>query len=72
LGIIQAMNDNHSWLELKYKTRWIAPLLRGALKTHPIIVLIGARQVGKSTLLQREPPFATWRKAQSAIHSAAQ
>ena len=55
------MNDNHSWLELKHKTRWIAPLLRGAFKTHPIIVLIGARQVSKSTLLQREPPFATWR-----------
>jgi len=55
------MNDNHSNLELKYKTRWIAPLLRDALKTHPIIVLTGARQVGKSTLLQREPPFATWR-----------
>jgi len=55
------MNDNHLNFELKYKTRWIAPLLRDALNTHPIIVLTGARQVGKSTLLQREPPFPTWR-----------
>jgi len=53
------MNDNHSNFELKYKTRWIAPLLRDALKTHPIIVLTGARQVGKSTLVAAEVKLST-------------
>lgn len=47
--------------ELKYRTRWITPFLRDAVKDHPIVVLTGARQVGKSTLLQKEPPFADWR-----------
>lgn len=55
------MNDNHSNLELKYKPRWIASLLRDAVKHHPIVVLTGARQVGKSTLLQHEAPFSDWR-----------
>ena len=61
LEIIHIMNDNHSKLELEYRPRWIAPVLRYALKTHSIIALTGVRQVGKSTLLRREPPFATWR-----------
>ncbi len=55
------MNENHSQPELKYKTRWLASLLREASQAHPIIVLTGARQVGKSTLLQHELPFATWK-----------
>ena len=55
------MNDIHSNAELRYRPRWIAPLLRDAVKDHPIVVLTGARQVGKSTLLQQEPPFANWR-----------
>jgi len=55
------MNDNHSSIELKYKPRWITSLLRDAVKDHPIVVLTGARQVGKSTLLQQEPPFSNWR-----------
>jgi predicted AAA+ superfamily ATPase len=59
--IIQAMNDNHSKRELKYKKRWLASLLRESAKNHPILVLTGARQVGKSTLLLRETPFADWR-----------
>ena len=58
--IIHIMNDNHSQLELKYKARWIATSLREAIKEHPVVVLTGARQVGKSTLLQRESPFANW------------
>jgi len=58
--IIHTMNDNHSQLELKYKPRWIVSLLREAIKTHPVVVLTGARQVGKSTLLQHESPFTDW------------
>lgn len=54
------MNDNHSRYELKYKKRWLANLLRKAVKESPSVVLTGARQVGKSTLLQNEQPFASW------------
>jgi len=59
--IIHYMNDNHSNQELIYKPRWLASLLREAVKDHPIIVLTGARQVGKSTLLREEDPFSGWR-----------
>ena len=55
------MNDNHSSYELEYKPRWITSLLRDAVRDHPIVVLTGPRQVGKSTLLQQEPPFSNWR-----------
>lgn len=53
------MNDNHSPDELDYKPRWIAPLLEAAAREHPVVVLTGARQVGKSTLLQHT--FPHWR-----------
>jgi predicted AAA+ superfamily ATPase len=55
------MNDNHSKPESYYRPRWIAPLLREAAKDHPVLVITGARQVGKSTLLQNENPFSGWR-----------
>jgi len=55
------MNDNHSKSELEYKPRWLASPLRDAVEDHPIIVLSGARQVGKSTLLLQEQPFSKWR-----------
>lgn len=55
------MNDNHSMSKLKYKARWIAPVLREAVNSHPVVVLTGARQVGKSTLLKCESPFSEWR-----------
>jgi predicted AAA+ superfamily ATPase len=44
-----------------YRERWITPLLQNAIKDHPIIVLTGARQVGKSTLLLNAEPFRNWR-----------
>jgi len=31
------------------------------VETNPVVVLTGARQVGKSTLLANEQPFASWR-----------
>lgn len=55
------MNEIHSRSEWIYKARWIVPLLRAAAQDHPVVVLTGARQVGKSTLLQRERPFSQWR-----------
>ncbi|MCX7988582.1 MAG: ATP-binding protein [Thermodesulfovibrio sp.] len=50
------MNNFHSSLELKYKKRLLAPLIRSAIESFPIVVVSGARQVGKSTLLENEFP----------------
>lgn len=54
------MNDNHSG-SFPYKPRWLAPLLQTAAEDHPVLVLSGARQVGKTTLLQREFQAPDWR-----------
>lgn len=54
------MNKIYSHDEYYYP-RWLTGLLREALATHPIVVLTGARQVGKSTLLRNEEPFRGWR-----------
>lgn len=39
----------------------MAPLLRQSVEDHPVVILSGARQVGKSTLLTEEEPFSRWR-----------
>ena len=39
----------------------MTPLLQAACEAHPVVVLTGARQVGKSTTLRRAEPFAGWR-----------
>jgi len=46
---------------MKYITRWMEPRLAEALKSHPVIVLTGPRQVGKSTLLKRADFLKNWR-----------
>jgi len=56
------MNDKHSRRGLSYKPRWLSDRLRQAIQAHPVVVLTGARQVGKSTLLRNEEPFSTWRQ----------
>lgn len=48
------MNENHSNSELIYRSRWIGPQVRSAIKAFPVVVISGARQVGKSTFLQNE------------------
>jgi predicted AAA+ superfamily ATPase len=60
------MNNNYSQPELDshpdpYLSRWITPLLRQTLEDFPVLVLTGARQVGKSTLLLNELPFKNFR-----------
>jgi len=50
------MNENHSRPELFYKNRSIGPLIKSAIKTFPVVIVSGARQVGKSTFLQNEFP----------------
>jgi uncharacterized protein len=48
------VNEFHSSRELLYKKRWITPQIKAAIKSFPVVVITGARQVGKSTLLQNE------------------
>lgn len=55
------MNRNTSQAGKSYLPRWAAESLRTALSTFPVVVLTGARQVGKSTLLANEEPFSSWR-----------
>jgi predicted AAA+ superfamily ATPase len=54
------MNNFYSQPESYYR-RWLTPVLQTAVSDHPIVVLTGARQVGKSTLLQNAAPFRDWR-----------
>ena len=54
------MHENYSPPE-SYLARWLTDDLRQASQDHPVIVLTGARQVGKSTLLRNAEPFASWR-----------
>ena len=54
------MNEIHSPNE-QYYTRWLTPQLVDAVDVHPVVVLTGARQVGKSTLLRHAEPFSRWR-----------
>lgn len=54
------MNDYHSRIESKYKSRWCKTIIEDAVASHPVVVITGARQVGKSTFLQHEKPFRDW------------
>ena len=60
-AIIHAVNRFHSGSDTDYLPRWITPHLQRASQEHRVVVLNGARQVGKSTLLRRAEPFASWR-----------
>jgi predicted AAA+ superfamily ATPase len=57
--IIHAMNNNYS--PRVYYERWLTPLLQSASQDHAVVILTGARQVGKSTLLRNAKPFCDWR-----------
>ena len=61
MHIIQYVNEIHSRPELIYRPRWLGSVLRAALGDHPVVVVTGPRQTGKSTLLQHEEPFSRWR-----------
>lgn len=54
------MNSIYSQPEIYYQ-RWITPALQHACNDHPVVILTGARQVGKSTLLLNAEPFRQWR-----------
>lgn len=46
---------------MKYISRWVEARIQDVLKSHPVIVLSGPRQVGKSTLLRQAHFFKNWR-----------
>ena len=46
---------------MKYISRWLEGSVEEALKAHPVIVLTGPRQVGKSTLLENAKFLEGWR-----------
>ncbi|HIE14417.1 TPA: ATP-binding protein [Candidatus Bathyarchaeota archaeon] len=48
------MKDNISYAEIKYIKRRLAPKIREIIGKFPAVVVTGARQVGKSTMLQNE------------------
>ena len=50
------MNEIISQREIKYVTRRITHKIREIVEQFPVLVLAGARQVGKSTLLMHEFP----------------
>lgn len=50
----QVMKDNISGREIKYIKRRLAQKVRQTIKSFPVIVVSGARQVGKSTMLKNE------------------
>lgn len=54
------MNDDHSRNKSLYLERCLTALLVRAAKTYRIIVLTGARQVGKSTFLKNAPFIKKW------------
>ena len=61
MHIIHGVNGKHSGAEWKYRPRWIEPELARSVADHRVVVLTGARQVGKSTLLEHAPATADWR-----------
>jgi predicted AAA+ superfamily ATPase len=50
----------HSMNDLEYLPRLLTPLLTRAMKTSPVVVVSGARQTGKSTLVRRLSPDMTY------------
>ena len=46
---------------MKYISRWMEKRIEGALDSHPVVILTGPRQVGKSTLLEQADFLKNWR-----------
>lgn len=54
------MNNFYSSPKIYYE-RWLTHSLQKATQDYPVLILTGARQVGKSTLLLNAEPFRNWR-----------
>ena len=46
---------------MKYIPRWLEDRIEESLKSHPVVILTGPRQVGKSTLLENASFLKNWR-----------
>lgn len=55
------MNNYYSNHELKYINRWQSALLKNALTNYPVVIITGARQVGKSTFLRNDGNLKDWK-----------
>jgi uncharacterized protein len=55
------VNRNYARDEILYKPRWLTERIQQAVDVHPVVVITGARQVGKSTLLRHAEPMRNWR-----------
>ncbi len=49
------VNGYHSGVETAYLPRAAGPLLQRLLGVFPVVTVMGARQVGKSTLVRHTP-----------------
>ena len=47
------MNNNNSRTDLVYRRRWISPLVEKAAEAYPVVIITGARQVGKTYIVER-------------------
>lgn len=55
------MNNNHSSDELNYINRWQSDLVKNTLSNYPVVIITGARQVGKSTFLKNDSNLKKWK-----------
>ena len=46
---------------MKYISRWLEKSIKEAFESHPVVILTGPRQVGKSTLLENAPFLKDWK-----------
>ncbi len=46
---------------MKYIKRWMEQIIKEAIKSHPVVILTGPRQVGKSTLLEFADFLKDWK-----------
>ncbi len=46
---------------MKYIKRWMEDKIKDSLESHPVVILTGPRQVGKSTLLEQASFLKKWR-----------
>ena len=54
------MNDYHSQKEWKYIPRWITGNFSTSLRAHPVLVVTGPRQAGKTTFLRNAEATRHW------------
>jgi len=55
------MNKYYSQSKWKYKDRYLGNILKTVIEEIPVVILTGARQVGKSTILQNEFSSDDWK-----------